>query len=374
METPTYRVELRLDGILIGDVRHLAQSLNWARRRTKKGADSIDFTINDRLLAEWCEKRNLTLGELMRPFALDCRIVRDGVAVVGGYLASMPAYSAHGVSADISLHFDGYLNLLSGVYMYPVGTQNGQMGELISSWIQLAEQRATNAGKAFGFTEGIISNMPTVQYTFENYKPIKEAICDRCDNITGAGPFDVFFHYNRTYDIISDAEFGDRITDYVIKFPMSQNNVSATSISAPEVQGFASAVIGLGAGEVSSDPDKNTAITSVQRNDDMVALYGYCEELLQESSVSVQETLDNNVATELSKVSNPIWTPELSLTGRQVSPIPSGDRKIWIGDRVEVENDEDATGMSSGLFRVNELVVDVSAENGEAITPTLERI
>lgn len=373
IQTTTYKVELRLDGVLIGDVRQLAQGLKWTRRRTRNGADAIDFTINDRLFADWCAKRNITLGQILRPFALDCRLIRDGVEVIGGYLASMPAYSAHGVSADLTLHFDGYLNLLAGVYMNPIGTQIGKMGALVSLWIQTADARAANAGKAFGFTEGEVSSMASIQYTFDNYKPIKEAICDRCDNISGAGPFDVFFHADRTYDIISDADFGDRITDYVIRFPMSQNNVSATTITAPEVQGFASAVIGIGAGEVSADKSKNTAITYERTNREMVELYGYCEELIQESSISNQATLNSNVATELSKVSNPQWTPQVSLTGRQISPTPSGDRKIWIGDRVEIDNSEDATGMTSGLFRVNELAVAVSAAGGETITPVLER-
>ena len=59
MDAAEYRVELRLDGRFIGDVRELAQNLKWTKRRTEVGVDEIDFTINDVLFARWCEERLL---------------------------------------------------------------------------------------------------------------------------------------------------------------------------------------------------------------------------------------------------------------------------------------------------------------------------
>lgn len=374
MDNAEYVVELRINGVLIGDIRKLAQNLKWVRRRTKTGVDEIDFTLNDILFQEWCLERNTDINELLKPYALDCRIIRDGVPVIGGYLATMPAYSPKGTSADLAMRFDGYLNLLAGVYMSPVGTQIGKMGTLIDNWIKLADSRAGAAGKAFGLSTGEISDMASVQYTFDNYKPIKEAITDRSDNVEGAGPFDVYFHPDRTYDIISDAEFGDDVTSFVIQYPTELNGISATSISAQEVQGFASSVIGLGAGEVSSNPDENTVITSQQTNSSAVAEYGYCEELIQESSVSQQTTLNANVATELKRVSTPIWQPETILAGRQIAPSPVGEPKIWLGDKIRLRNNADLTGQTSGVFRVNELAVAVSATGAETITPVWERV
>ena len=56
---PVYAVNLYLDGVLIGDCRSLAQNLTYTRRRTKLGADSIDFTINDVLFNKWCQRFNV---------------------------------------------------------------------------------------------------------------------------------------------------------------------------------------------------------------------------------------------------------------------------------------------------------------------------
>ena len=63
IETAKYILELRLNGTLIGNIQPLAQNLQWARRRTMAGVDSIDFTLNDVLFAKWCEERGTTISE-----------------------------------------------------------------------------------------------------------------------------------------------------------------------------------------------------------------------------------------------------------------------------------------------------------------------
>lgn len=369
-----YEVNLYIDGTLIGDCRKLAQNLKWIRRRTKVGADEIDFTLNDVLFNQWCLERNTDINTMLRPLALECRLKRNGIDIVGGFLATMPGYSPNGTSANLSMKFDGFLNLLGGVYIKPIGTVTGRMETLVSQFITEADTRAATAGKAYGFTAGTLEQLPSVEHTFDNYKSTKDWICDRCDNITGAGPFDVYFHSDKTYDIKASNHFGDVISDWVANYPTKLNGPSATSIQASEVSGFASSVIGIGSGEVSSNADENTAITSQSINSTAVTLYGYYETILQDSSVSVQQTLDNNVATKLNNTSKIVWEPSITLSGRVIQPKPAGTSKIWIGDTITIKNEEDLTGMTNGKFRVNELEVNVSASGSENIKPILERV
>lgn len=373
MNAPEYELELRLDGVLIGDVRRLAQNLVWERRRTINGVDSISFTLNDVLFEKWCEDRNTTIVDLLKPIALDCRVIRNGVAVCGGFLATMPAYTPNGTSANLDLQFDGYLNLLGGVYIRPTATQTAPMADIIEGWIYDADSRASTAGKAFGFVSGDLDNLATVTQTIDGYKTVKEAITDRADNITGAGIFDVYFHPDRTYDIKADNNFG--VTrSYIINYPTQLNGISAVSISAQEVDGFASHVIAIGAGEVSADAEKNTAIVSESTNSEAVLEYGYFETLYQDSSISRQTTLDGKAESQVASQSNPLWQPEMTLSGRQIAPSPTGDNCIWIGDRITINNTEDMTGQTSGQFRVQALSVSVTGSNAENITPVLERI
>ena len=67
MNAPEYELELRLDGVLIGDVRRLAQNLVWERRRTINGVDSISFTLNDVLFEQWCNDRSTSIVDVLKP-------------------------------------------------------------------------------------------------------------------------------------------------------------------------------------------------------------------------------------------------------------------------------------------------------------------
>lgn len=380
MQPAVYEVNLYLNGQLIGDCRRIAQNLSYTRRRTKVGTDSIDFTINDVLFNRWCQERNLDINQLLKPLALECRLTRNGEEVVGGFLATMPAYAPLQKSANLSMRFDGFLNLLNGVYIrntsnnLPRGTISGRMGALVQQMITFANNVSRNAGKSYGFVSGHIDSMASVTHTFDNYKTVKDWICDRCDNATGAGAFDVYFHADKTYDIYKDSNFGDEINDWVAFYPMMLNNTSATSISASEVADFASAVVGLGSGEVSPNADENTALFRFVSDHDAVVEYGYMETLYQDSSISQGSTLQRNIQALVFNTSNPIWQPQITLHGKQVAPKPTGSKKIWIGDTITINNSLDLTGMTNGEFRVNELTVAISAGGDETITPVLERV
>lgn len=258
--------------------------------------------------------------------------------------------------------------------MYPIGTQSGEAGSVFASWIQVAESRAEAAGKGFDIMAGEVSIFNSIQQTFDNYKTIKDAIADRADNITGAGPFDLYWDADRTYNIIRDDEFGKIIEDYTIKYPMA-GRVGAVSISANEVDGFASSIIAVGAGEISSDATKDTAIVYMNTDSDFVQEYGYAEMMYQDSSISVQATLERNAEARLTNAQEARWEPQITLTGRQVIPAPTdAPERLWIGDTVRIQNDEDLTGQTSGFFRVQELSVARSDSGGEVITPVLKRI
>lgn len=375
-----YSVNLYLNGNLIGDCRELAQNLSFSRKRTRFGADSIDFTINDVLFNEWCKARNLTINDMLKPIALECRIVRNGIELVGGFLATMPAYSPLQTSANLDLRFDGFLNLLDGVYIrntannLPLGPVSGAAGALVSTMISYADTVATYGGKAYGFTMGHVDVLSNIEQDFDNYKTVKEWICERCDNQSGAGPFDVYFHADKTYDIYADSNFGDVISDWVAFYPTLLNNTSAISISASEVDGFSSAVLGLGAGEVSSNVNENTALFDFVSDPTAIAEYGYKESMYQDSSISTPSVLAYNMGAKLYIESSPIWKPEITMYGTQVEPKPSGSNKIWIGDTITINNSLDLTGMTNGAFRVNELNIEVSADNAEIIKPVLERV
>ena len=283
----------------------------------------------------------------------------------------MPAYQPQSASANLQMRFDGYINLLAGVYIRPTPLRTVPADQMVVGWITDAETRATNAGKPFGLTQGNIQTLATIQRTFDNYKPVKEAITDLVDNIDGAGQFDVIFNPDRSYDITN--QLGRDITSWQLNYPARLAGQSVATISAEEVQGFASHIIALGSGETSSDPAKSTVITAEYSDDDAIRQYGYVEQLVQYSSVSRQNTLDSHALADLHNAANVRWKPQITLLGRQTPPDPTNDYGLWIGDYIWLINDADYTEQTSGKFRINQISVAVSAQNGEIITPELER-
>lgn len=366
-----YKVNLYLDDVLVGDVRHLAQNLTWSRARTNYGIDSINFTINDVLFDDWARTQGKSLEELLRPIALSCRIVRNNVEVAGGFLATLPAYRPNRASANLEMRFDGWLNLLEGIYIFPTATTTKRADLFVRDWITLANTRSSQAGKGYGFTLQSSQNLASIQRTYDNYKSVKEAITQMTDNVEGAGQFDVIFNPNKSYYISNN--IGRWHYDDPLEYPtVIDQGGSVANITAPEVQGFASSVITLGAGEVSSDANKRTVITQQYKNSTAVRTYGYYERLTQYSSVSRQNTLNQHCRTDLHNFSKIEWLPQIQLLGIQIPPTNTADG-IWIGDYFYINNTADATGMTSGWFRVQSFTVSVSATNAETITPQLER-
>lgn len=372
MEFAQYKIELRLNGVLVGDVSEIAENLTWRKCRTNSGVDEIDFTLNDKIFSEWCEKRGTTISQMLMPYALDARIIRNGEALLGGYLATMPAYQPQNDSANLALRFDGYMNLLAGVYLRPTATVTKEAGLMVKDWIDFAEAKATAAGKPFGITAGNIQTLNSIQRTFDNYKPVKEAITDLTDNVDGAGQFDVIFNPDRSYDITN--QLGRDIVAWQLNYPAQLGGQGVATISAQEVQGFASHVITLGAGETSSDPDKSTVIVSEETDSDAVLNFAYVEQLNQYSSISRQTTLNSHALADLNNASKVRWMPDITLLGRQTPPSPTADYGLWIGDTVWLENTADYTGQTSGKFRINVLEVSRSATGAETVKPTLERV
>ena len=368
----TYQIQLRLNGTPIGDVRELAENLRWTRNRTNYGIDAIEFSLNDQLFAKWCESYGTTIKAMLKPIALEARIIRNGEEIAGGFLASLPAYQPNQASATLQMRFDGYMNLLAGIILPPTALATKRANKFITDWIDIANARSTAAGKGFGFVPQSVQSLAMVQRTYDNYKSVKEAILEMTDNVDGAGQFDVIFNPDKSYYITND--LGRTITDWQLYYPPRDGGQSIATISAPEVQGFASHVITLGAGETSSNPDQSTVITASSTDSSAVAEFGYFEAMTQYSSVSRQATLNSHNATDLYNATNLQWNPQITLFGRQTPPSPTADFGLWIGDQIYLENTADPTGMTTGWFEIEAIEVSVSATGAETVKPRLERV
>ena len=403
---PDYQVILSYDHRVLGDIRKYAQDLHYVVSSSRYGVDSITFTIDMNIFSDWLNERLLGfsgfsgdgLRYALKPILLDCVIQRNGEDLVGGCLIQMPHITFTNDSATLEMTFDGYMNLLDGVIIAPTPTQSKTPNQFISDWVTTANQVSTafvgSQGGSHGFlieydsTDSIV--LPTIQRTYDSYKTMKEAIFEMCDNIEGAGEFDVIFLPQIRYDIIDVLRPGVSglysIPKYIIQndssisgqmslfYPAGPNGAGIVAIEIEQADDFASHAFVLGNGDTSSDPSLNTVITS-EYPTTISGTYefpAYREKIWQYSSITRQATLDGRAQSLQGHSSKIRWQPTLTLAGIHIPPSPTADNGIWIRKRIKIETDKDPLNIFARTAIVRELEVSVSSTNGEEVRPLIE--
>lgn len=406
---PDYQVILSYDHQVLGDIRKYAQDLYYVVSSSRYGVDSITFTIDMNIFSDWLNEHLLGfsgfsgdgLRYALKPILLDCVVQRNGEDLVGGCLIQMPHITFTNDSATLEMTFDGYMNLLDGIVQPPAATAMKTPNQFIKDWVDNANTISTtfmnssSAGKSHGFLIEYDSDhsttLSTIQRTYDSYKTLKEVIFEMCDNIEGAGEFDVIFSPQIKYDTIDIFRPGVSglysIPKYTIQndstisgtmslfYPAGPNGAGIISIEIEQADDFASHAFVLGNGDTSSDPSLNTVLTSEYPT----SVYGqtyefpaYREKIWQYSSITKQSTLDGRAQSVQSRSSKIRWQPTLTLAGNHVPPSPTAENGIWIRKRIKIETDKDPLSIFARTAIVRELEVSVSSTNGEIVRPLIE--
>ena len=355
------QIEIRYNNTLIGDIYPITIDRSWTK--TLNGVDVIDFSVSLQQFANWCVERGTTMQEIIKPLKLDARIVRDGVPLLGGVLLEVPSYSLSNDKLDttVSFTFDGYLNLTAGLRIRPTVKYNERLDSYLVKILNAGLTRARNAGADLGITIGSCAQLSQDQNTYDSYKTIKDALTEQTDNTTGAGRFDIDFDYKREFRIYKP--MGQDRSDIVINFPSVKNGLNATAVSYDAWSGIATHWIGVGAGNgVGSGGAALTAETTSAQDSAGLREFGYYEEVFQDSSISVLNTLKNKLSGELAKSTKPTQVPIISLNSNALE----FGKTFWIGDRFTFNNTSNGLLSDSGVYRVLEISVkidDVGAED-----------
>ena len=371
MYDTNYEIQLRYAGTLIGNVYPITTARSWSK--VKNGVDQISFSVSMLKMQEWCEARNTTLAEIVKPLKLDARVVRNGVPLLGGVLLEIPSYSLTNDSVDceVSFTFDGYLNIYAGAYIRPTITYSSRpLNQYLVDLVNRANTRAANAGAPTGVTIGATDTLPNDQNTYDSYKTVKDALTEQTDNETGAGNFDIDFTYNRVFRIYK--MMGEDRTDTIIRYPSVRGSINATSVSFDAWNSLATHVIGVGAGNGVGDGGAAlTAETTSSQDAYGISEYGYYEQVFQDSSISQLSTLRNKMSGVLQQGTKVLLTPTIGVVGNQLNL----GNTFWIGDRFKFQNDFDPFIPTSATLRVLELdctIDDTGAENLKIKTEIFE--
>lgn len=145
-----YEIEVwNKNGVLLGDIRHLAEGLKWSKQRNSH--ETVDFTMD---LAKY-ESYIASIGVSANPYdfmevlATDIRIKRDGKYLIGANIIKF-GYSPADPSVRMSVSCTGYLNYFKDQYL-DIGYTNVPQGDILWGVIN---QTQLKTGANFGITRG----------------------------------------------------------------------------------------------------------------------------------------------------------------------------------------------------------------------------
>lgn len=294
-----YKVTLYRKGNELGDVSTICRELSWTVNRNPKiGFDNIHFKIDRVAFIEWCEKRGLDPDEITRPTFTECVISVQHepdalpVQVAAGYLYDFPTLEVNTEAYDYRFEFIDLAHKLTSFRPISNGTHfdNEPVHQLICELIQKSsvvwnEPYDTNSGHQYN---------ARISRTYDDWKPLGEAISDMLDNTTGAGQFDFWIDFPNTVCTAKmRGVYFDDIYATVFQYPYTDMVDGSLDIiplaEAPEYAKrdgviTAATVVGSGQGDA--------AISAYVEDSYAIKKYGYCHAFRQCSSVTKTSTLE----------------------------------------------------------------------------------
>lgn len=293
-----YKVTLYRKGNELGDVTTICRELSWTVNRNPKiGFDNIRFKIDRDTFNKWCKKRGLDPDDVARPTFTECVISVQHepdalpVRMAAGYLYDFPTLEVNTEAYDYQFEFIDLAHKLTTIRPIRNGThiEDTEVYSLIKALI--------DQGTAGLSTKYITSEKyrydAKISRTYNDWKPVGEAISDMLDNTTGAGQFDFWIDYPNTVCTAKmRGVYSKDIYATVLQYPytdMVDNSLSIIPLSsAPEYAKrddvvTAATVVGAGQGD--------TTISEYVEDPEAIKKYGFCHAFRQYSSVSRIKTL-----------------------------------------------------------------------------------
>src|SRR3954471_23210948 len=283
-------------GVYIANLSRLAKDKRWSM--TRNDAETFSCTIDLQALERMAARIGEHPRNLLLPRQMNLRIKRAGDYLFGVQVdASPPDISSDG--EVIQLEASGYLNLLKDrtVTAAFTGTEATSIGTGIISAVQAVPDG--NMGLTISPTQYATGVLRDRTYDREEAKDKLQRLTNLRD-----GRFDFQFSHDkvfRTYEALGAVRSDLRL--------VLGRNVTQAGFSQILPR---NRIIGLGSGFGADQ------LSSVQDDPASQAAYYMREKISQFNSVSVQTTLDQNVAAQLAYYKDIRYIPVVTITGHEL--------------------------------------------------------
>lgn len=368
--TQLYTFEAWNKTSLVADITQLVTNVSYTI--TRNDAETLQFDVDLFKFESYCKDHlgGMDPHVVIQPYATDIKVKRNGVYLFGTQVV-MPSFNLAGDSGNtassdasgmsdypVTIYCTGYLNFFKDRYITKTYTNMERVAIAIDIINTTQAQTNGSFGVTIGSTQfntGFTDSERT--YSLDNIKTKLQELANISDY-----PFDFGFSYDKVFSTYQ--HIGAVRDDITFIYGGELSNVQAFSMDRDASQLYNKIYgIGFGFGSAALTNSPGTGIdTTSQLN------YYLREEILQNNSVTVQATLDQNTNTELAVRKDLLELPKITV----VTPQLNG-KWINIGDIITFQV-LTHTWLSeiNGKYRTEQIQVSLDDNQNETIDYVLD--
>lgn len=359
-ERKLYEIELwSQGGQRIADISALAFNRRYVLRRND--AEELTFSLDPFAFENYCAT---ALGGadpkvLISPYVTDIKVKRNGAYLFGTQVVDVSfdlqqdssragAAGGTGQNYTVNITASGYFNFFKDRYVTKtyLSTERTSIATDLLTTTQAQTNGSvgvTNSGSQYA--TGQLSDRT---YQLDNVKLKVQELAALSDS-----PFDFDFSPSKVFRTYG--QIGARRQDINLIYGGPLGNVAGFAMSRSVINLF-NKVYGIGSGFGSDQ------LQSIQSDSSSQLNYFLREEVAQFNSVTLQQTLDTNTATEVSLAKGLLELPIVTITGNEVPAtfLSPGDRiPLQVLTHKWLDN-------INGLYRIEQIEVTVDENDFES--------
>ena len=367
IDQKVYEIHIYRNRDYIGNLGKIARDISWTVNRNPQiGYNTLSFKVDQLAFDRWCQSHGVETEAIIMPIKTDCELwvrhtpTAEPVCVAWGYLYAYPTLVANTDALDYQFEFKDQFLKLQGADPIPNGTTYTQWyADDLASDLMLKGQQRQNAN--YGFTRGTTQRLAKIDRTYNDWKPVSEAMAEMCDNSTGAGQFDMWIDQDYKLNIKKPR---GKDSGLVFIYPYNPATAQIPMASAPtyeQAPELATAILAVGSGQ------GDAAVSVLVKDDEAIKKYGYIEKYQQYSSIEQQSTLQQKALADLQNAVYPDPAPTISVNGVFINWETFG-----VGDRIDYVNNVAVNYGLSGHVRVQTITVNCDGNRNESVQLTTE--
>lgn len=337
---PKYQLELWVNGVLVGDISKLAKNRSYTIKRNDR--EELSFELDVIAFEAYCASLGAEPVEILEAYVTDVRVKRNDEYRFGVQVVDMNYIFDEG-GARIEVKCSGFLDLLMDRYVTKtyIDTDATEIARDL-----IAETQAVMG--SFGITNGV--NQATTKRRDREYidQNVKDAIMNLTNLIDGT--FDFKFTADRQFETYTQMGAVRDNLKFTYPYNIKSMTVPRTALNLYNY------IIGLGSGFGEETLRSEAGDTASRLN------YGTRQKILSFNSINVQETLDQQVVSEVLLRKDIVMLPKLKVSGEFCDL-----NVVWVGDRIPVGTQGFTSMPLDGMFRIEQINCSLDDNDAEDI-------